>query len=196
VNSWLREASRKHWRGMTLAACAVIAVVAVSVIWSGSGSATPADKSSGGPIVGYAQVSRPAPAFTLPELGGGGMVRLTALAGKPVVINFWSSTCAPCQQESPAIAEVARAVGGQVAFVGVDTYDIKASAVAFVRKYHLGYPIAFDPQGSAASQYRVPALPETFFLAKSGRRVIGVNLGALTVSHLTAILQRLYGVQT
>jgi cytochrome c biogenesis protein CcmG, thiol:disulfide interchange protein DsbE len=190
--SSFRVTAARHWRAMVIATCAAAAVVAAALIWSRP--AAPASRSAGALAVGYAQVNRPAPAFALPRLDGPGTVRLSALRGRPVVINFWSSSCEPCKKESPAIAQVARAVGNKVAFLGIDTADLRNAATAFVKKSHVRYDVAYDPQGTAASLYHVPALPETFFLARSGRQIVGLQLGALTRGHLTAILRRLYGV--
>jgi thiol-disulfide isomerase/thioredoxin len=190
--SWFRVTATYHWRAILIATCAAAIVIAAALVWSRP--ATSASKSAGQLALGYAQVNRPAPAFDLPRLKGGGAVRLSALRGRPVVINFWSSSCEPCQKESPAIAQVARAVGDKVSFVGIDTADVRNAAIAFVKKKHITYSVAFDPQATAAGLYRVPGLPETFFLARSGRRIVGVQLGALTAPHLTAILHRLYGV--
>jgi thiol-disulfide isomerase/thioredoxin len=190
--SWFRVTAARHWRAIVIATCAAAIVIAVALIWSRP--ATSVSKSTGQLSAGYAQVSRPAPAFDLPRLQGGGTVRLSALRGRPVVINFWSSSCAPCQKESPAIAEVARAVGDKVSFVGIDTADLRNAAIAFMKKSHVTYDVAYDPQGNTASLYRVPALPETFFLARSGRQIVGLQLGPLTAPHLTAILHKLYGV--
>ena len=177
---------------MVVATCVAALVITAALIWSRP--ATSVSKSAGQLSVGYAQVNRPAPAFDLPRLQGGGTVRLSALRGRPVVVNFWSSSCAPCQKESPAIAQVARAVGDKVTFVGIDTADVRNAAIAFVKKSHVAYQVAYDPQGNMASRYRVPALPETFFLARSGKQIVGLQLGALTTAHLSAILHRLYGV--
>jgi len=85
-------------------------------------------------------------------------------------------------------------VGDKVSFVGIDTADLRNAAIAFVKKKHVDYSVAYDPQGSIASRYRVPGLPETFFLARSGTQIVGLQLGALTATHLTAILHNLYGV--
>ena len=191
-NTWFRTVAARHWRAIAVATCVAALVIAATLIWSRP--ATSVNKSAGQLSVGYAQVSRPAPAFDLPRLQGGGTVRLSALRGRPVVINFWSSSCTPCQKESPAIARVARAVGDKVSFVGIDTADVRNAAIAFVRKGHVTYDVAYDPQGNIASLYRVPALPETFFLARSGKQIVGLQLGALTAAHLSAILHQLYGV--
>jgi thiol-disulfide isomerase/thioredoxin len=170
--SWFRAVVAHHWRVIAVATCVAGLVIAAALVWSRP--ATPVSKSAGQLSVGYAQVS--------------------ALRGRPVVVNFWSSSCGPCQKESPAIAQVARAVGDRVSFVGIDTADLRNAAIAFVKKSHVTYNVAYDPQGNTASRYRVPALPETFFLARSGKQIVGLQLGALTTPRLTAILHRLYGV--
>jgi thiol-disulfide isomerase/thioredoxin len=190
--SWFRAVAARHWRAIAVATCVAALVIAAALIWSRP--ATSVSKSSGQLSIGYAQVSSPAPAFDLPRLKGGGTVRLSAFRGRPVVINFWSSSCAPCQKESPAIAQVARAVGDKVTFIGIDTADVRSAAIAFVKKKHVTYDVAYDPQGNTAGLYHVPGLPETFFLARSGKQIVGLQLGALTAPHLTAILHKLYGV--
>jgi len=190
--SWFRAVAARHWRAISVATCVAGLVIAAALIWSRP--ATSVSKSSGQLSIGYAQVNRPAPAFDLPRLKGGGIVRLSAFRGRPVVINFWSSSCGPCQKESPAIAQVARAVGDKVAFIGIDTADVRSAAIAFIRKKHVSYDVAYDPRANIAGLYHVPGLPETFFLARSGKQIVGLQLGALTEAHLNAILHQLYGV--
>jgi len=84
------------------------------------------------------------------------MVRLRVFSGKPIIINFWSSSCEPGKQESPAIAQIARVMGARVTFLGIDTFDLRSAAVAFVKRYHVTYPVIYDPQRLAAGKYRVP----------------------------------------
>ena len=177
-------------------ATGVAAAVVAALVWSRP--AAPAGPAAGqagmSPAVGFSRVTRPAPAFDLPPLSGPGSVRLSALRGRPVVVNFWSSSCGPCQKESPAIARVAAATRGKVTFVGIDTFDNRGAARAFATRTHMTYSLGYDPAGSVASSYRVPALPETVFLASSGKRILAVDLGGLTVGHLSSILHSLYGV--
>lgn len=92
------------------------------------------------------------------------------------------------------MASVARSLGTKVAFVGIDTADFRATAIAFVNRYNLPYQIAFDPNGKTADEYGVLDLPVTLFLSPSATTVIGENLGVLTASKLRALLRELYGI--
>ena len=178
---------------LVLGAAAVLSAgTLLGIQWAAShGTKATASSSSG---TGFFKLDRPATAISLPALGGKGSVSLASLAGKPIVVNFWSSTCYPCQKETPALASVARTVGGKVSFVGIDTVDLRNAASRFVAQYKVPYPIAFDPKGTVAGQYRVPGLPVTVFLSRSGKTVLGENIGALTAPKLRTILHRLYGV--
>jgi cytochrome c biogenesis protein CcmG, thiol:disulfide interchange protein DsbE len=212
------QAGRRLRDRPVLAAALVIAAAAVlsaatllAVRWVAGPHARAAVSNSG---LGFVQLHRPARAVNLPSLrgsgttgsgttgsgttgggaSGGGMISLARLAGKPIVMNFWSSTCGPCKQETPALASVARAVGSKVTFIGIDTVDSRRPALAFVRRYKVPYPIAFDPNGTVADRYGLPGLPVTFFLSPSAKTVVGENIGALTSAKLRKILHQLYGV--
>ena len=53
-----------------------------------------------------------APAFSLPNLQGGGPVSLSVFRGRPVIVNFFASWCQDCRSELGAVAAVARATSG------------------------------------------------------------------------------------
>lgn len=134
---------------------------------------------------GGAASYRSAPAFTLPALGEPGrQVSLSQYAGQAVIVNFWASWCAPCQQETPLLARW-HAQHSQVVLLGLDENDTVASALEFARAKGVGYPLASDPDMSAASAYGVNGLPQTFFLNAS-HQIVAHTLGVVTSAQLAA----------
>ena len=125
--------------------------------------------------------------FTLGVLGHPGrQLSLQSMAGRPVIVNFFASWCAPCQKETPLIARFYRSRQAHVAIIGVDVNDSAAKAMAFVRKSGVTYPVAVDPMPMrAAIAYNLPGLPATFFL--NARHVIVKRVfGAVTEADLAS----------
>jgi cytochrome c biogenesis protein CcmG, thiol:disulfide interchange protein DsbE len=122
--------------------------------------------------------------FSLPALGQTGrQVSLSQYAGKPVIVNFWASWCAPCQQETPLLASWYKQQDGHVVLLGLDENDTTASALKFARAKGVTYPIGFDPNVTAALAYNVDGLPQTFFL-NAQHRIVDHVLGAVTKAQL------------
>jgi peroxiredoxin len=72
----------------------------------------------------YAGRNRLAPDFELDDVNGG-KVRLSDFKGKTVVLNFWTTTCQPCLEEMPSLAELANVLKTRrrqniVSIAGVD----------------------------------------------------------------------------
>jgi thiol-disulfide isomerase/thioredoxin len=93
---------------------------------------------------------------------------LTALRGKPVVVNFWGSWCEPCRAEVPQLVQVASRYAGRVSFVGVDVGDSTHKALAFARKTGIHYPLVPDRDYRYAVDYRAGGTPWTFIVNKRG----------------------------
>lgn len=108
------------------------------------------------------------PDFELELLGGGTMTD-EDLAGKPVVLNFWASWCAPCREEAPMLERLWKKHRDQVLFLGVNTRDNALGAEYFVDDYDITYPVALDPQQTLAGDLDVYGLPQTFFIDREGR---------------------------
>jgi cytochrome c biogenesis protein CcmG/thiol:disulfide interchange protein DsbE len=175
----------------------VIAIALAVFLFVGLGTSH-SGSSGSGPLVG---VGSRAPGFSLPSLDGGAPVDLAALgvdAHRPVVLNFFASWCIPCRTETPLLARTAaaeQAKGSKVQFIGVDVNDVHSSAVAFVQKSGITYPVAVDRTFAVASgKYGLYGLPQTFYIDASGT-VIGHTIGAVKSStELEGWLHRLNGV--
>lgn len=119
----------------------------------------------------------------------GRVVRLSDYRGKPVVLNFWASWCAPCREEAPAFARVAAAAEPRVAFLGIDVRDREPEARAFIAEFSLPYPSAPDTEG-VEQQYGVVGIPTTIFIAGNGT-VVRTWLGPLEERRLIAFVEEL-----
>ena len=64
-----------------------------------------------------------APDFTVYDLNGN-PVKLSDYRGKPVVLNFWSSRCGPCQMEMPDFQEAYEDLGEEIHFLMDDILSL------------------------------------------------------------------------
>lgn len=187
--------SRLTLIGLVTAMAVVLSTITVLALrWVAAPSSATPTATASGPSLGFTRLNRPAPPLSLPSLGGSGTISLASVAGRPIVLNFWSSSCGPCKSETPDLASVARSLRGKVTFLGVDTGDVRSAARAFAARYGVPYQNAFDPNTTMAIRYDVVGLPATFFLTSSGDRILGENLGALTPASLRTILRELYHI--
>jgi thiol-disulfide isomerase/thioredoxin len=115
------------------------------------------------------------------------MLALDHLPARPYVVNFWASWCEPCQREAPRLAAAAAAMGGRVAFLGVDTQDDRDSALKFLHRFGVDYPQLVDPAGDVLYRLPAPGLPVTVAVDASGR-VVYRRLGEISATQLTAAL--------
>jgi len=109
------------------------------------------------------------------------------LVGKPLVVNFWYSTCAPCKKELPAFAAVQAKLGDQVRFVGVDSLPPSANEEAFARDKGVQYELFYDTNGELTSAVGVAAFPQTLFIDAKG--TIVEQTGELTAERLEQLIR-------
>lgn len=114
-------------------------------------------------------VGKPVPETNLPLLEGGKSLDLTAFRGKPLLINFFASWCAPCRAEAPALALLSR----DVTIVAIAYKDKQADTISFLTQY--GNPfaaVAMDYDGQAGLKWGVYGVPETYLVGPDGRIVL------------------------
>jgi cytochrome c biogenesis protein CcmG/thiol:disulfide interchange protein DsbE len=113
-------------------------------------------------------VGRAPRAFDLPPLAEGGL-RLTNASiprGRPAIVNFFASWCAPCRIEHPQLLRLARE---GIALVGIAYKDKPDDAKRFLGD--LGDPfraIGLDQTGRTAIEWGVYGVPESYFVDPAG----------------------------
>ncbi len=103
------------------------------------------------------------------ELLDGSVVVLSDLRGKAVMLDFWSSWCAPCRWEAPALAQVYGEYRDKgVEFIGVAVWDSAQGAEDFVDEFDVPYPAGVDSDGIITIDYGVKGIPEKIFIDADG----------------------------
>jgi len=177
-----------------IAAAALALIVGGGVItWaaSRSGSSRVDPRAASVSVKGIAEVGSVSPVFDASTLDGS-TVHLAALRGRPVVLNFWASWCAPCRKEFPLLRRALER-HHDLAVIGVVFQDVESDARTFARDQRTTWPLVDDPDGSLARAYGVRAIPQTFFVAPDGRiaaRLFGFTSTDALDRQLAKILPR------
>lgn len=112
------------------------------------------------------------PEVTLPCLGGGKDVDLSALRG-PLVVNLWAQWCAPCRDELPVLQDFHKKYGDQVQVLGVNFQDrLPDLAMVMAEQAGVTFPLVADPGGELSAQEPLPVinkLPMWLFVAADGK---------------------------
>jgi peroxiredoxin len=113
-----------------------------------------------------------APDFELPDLHGN-VHQLSALRGKVVFLNLWTTWCPPCRMEMPAMQRLYnRLPPREFAMLAVSQDEGGAVVVApFVTELGLSFPVLIDPEARVSGRYGASGYPETFIIDRQGQVV-------------------------
>jgi thiol-disulfide isomerase/thioredoxin len=118
----------------------------------------------------------------------GGSRSFTDYRGRPVVVNFFSTSCQPCNAEMPALEAVKAQRGSTVAWVGLDEFDTPERTRAMVSRTGVSWDIGRDLRGALFARLGGTGLPITLVLDRSGTLIYSFagtmvhNLGDLTTA--------------
>lgn len=124
----------------------------------------------------------------------GNEVSTQSFLGQPTVINFWFSTCVPCERELPEFAEVHGEVGDEVQFIGINTVDSAPVMERFAAERGVTYDLYQDAFAEFVEQVGIAAFPQTIFVASDGRII--EQAGVLDADELRAKVANLQEMDT
>jgi len=132
---------------------------------------------------GAAAEAVPAPAFSLPDLAGG-QLALADLRGRPVVIDFWATWCAPCERQVPVLNAFQAKHGERIPVLGISV-DVDPNAVApFVAEHAVQYRVLLGDEG-LARDYGALGFP-TLFVVRPDGSVHSAHVGVVSPEALEA----------
>lgn len=144
--------------------------------------------------------SEPPPAearitFTLPDTSGTPR-SLDEWHGRPLLVNFWATWCAPCRREIPLLKSAQAAHGEHLQVIGV-AVDYVEDVLAYAETAAFNYPVLVGQEEAMAaaetSGIEFLGLPFTMVIAADGR-LIKTHIGEILktdIDEIVTVLERL-----
>ena len=124
-------------------------------------------------------IGSPAPDFSLPSINGQ-EVGLQGFSGKPVILNFWATWCAPCKEEMPLLESISKKYGSNLAVIAINEGDNLSAVKEFVANENLDLQILLDEESKVGELYKLGGYPTSVFI--DGKGIIqAIYLGELSL---------------
>ena len=123
-------------------------------------------------------------------------VKLSDFFGKPIVVNFWTTWCAPCKGELPYFENAYKKYGENVEFLMVNLTDGRSETITrvqdFMKENGYEFPVYFDTEFSASYVYEIYSIPQTLFIDKNGN-IVNSYIGAISENTLEKNIEKIIG---
>ncbi len=110
-----------------------------------------------------------APDFELTALDGS-TVKLSALKGKVVVLDFWATWCPPCRKMIPELKKIySKYKNKNVAVIGISMDEGSLATIkTFVDNAGIKYPVVKGDHALSKAYGYINAIPTSFIIDKAG----------------------------
>jgi thiol-disulfide isomerase/thioredoxin len=122
---------------------------------------------------------------TLPDITladrDGKATKLRSFGGRPLMVNFWATWCAPCRREIPLLNKIREQRKAQNAEIVGIAVDFREDVLKFVAKIPLSYPLLIgEEDGLAAAEAFGMGMGFPFSVfVDSQNRILTVKVGEL-----------------
>ena len=136
------------------------------------------------------------PEFSLSDVDG--QTRsITEWSGRPLLINFWATWCAPCLREMPLLQKLQDQRGDRLQVIGI-AVDRLPAVQSFLAEAGVSYPVLVGQQDAMdAAELFGPeflALPFSIFVGADGA-VLGLRPGELDPGELRELIDTVDAVE-
>ncbi len=126
----------------------------------------------------------------------GDAIDLTELRGRPILLNFWSTTCPSCLQEIPKLIELHRELAGRgLTLIGITMPHDRPDRIVELRaQMDIPYALVFDPIGRLNQEFETRQVTPTHLLVSPDGEIVLRRQGRLDFTDLkSTILTMLQG---
>lgn len=119
------------------------------------------------------------------------------LDGKAVLLNFWTTWCAPCRREMPIFDEMQEIYGPKGFTVLAVSLDREGWDVVrpYIAERKLSYPVFVADESVERGFGRITSFPTTYFVRRDGT-IDTKHVGGLSRSHIVRHIESVLGIKS
>ena len=142
-------------------------------------------------VYGLIMAKPTAPAVTVTTLSGQ-QVALNQ-PDRPVLVNFWATTCPGCIAEMPHLAEMKRRLGNAFDIVAIAmAYDPPDQVKKFIAAHRYPFLYAHDTDGRLAQAFGGVSLTPTSYLISPDGKIVYFKIGEVEYARVAQLIQSMH----
>ena len=98
----------------------------------------------------------------------GGDIDLSALRGRPVLVNLWATWCGPCRREMPALERLSKEQAGRLTVIAIDQREDASVVRSYVKRFGVTFAVGVDDGQQLGTDLHLIGLPSSFFVDRNG----------------------------